>query len=50
MSIAGYGIRDHMTHKIGNLYVEIKGVTPKVNDWDNIKKVKELNDELNTRT
>jgi len=50
MSIAGYGIRNHITHKIGNLYVEIKGVTPKVDDWDKIKKVKELNDELNTRT
>ena len=50
MSIAGYGIRDFRTNKTGNLYVEIKGVTPTIEDWNNLKKVKELYDETNNRS
>ena len=32
------------TGRVGNLYLEIKGVTPKIDDWDIIEKVKEIND------
>ena len=47
LSIPGYGITDYKTQRCGNLYVEVKGVTPKLDKWEDIDKVKKLNDELN---
>ena len=50
LSIAGHGLPDMNTGRVGNLYLEIKGVTPKIEDWETIEKVKEINDGINTST
>ena len=50
LSIAGYGMPDRQRGRPGNLYVTIKGKIPKVSDESILKKVKELNDEINKRT
>jgi len=50
MSIPGYGFPNRSTGRNGNLYVEIKGVTPKVTSYELLEKVKLLNDEFNTST
>ena len=50
LSIAGHGLPDMNTGRVGNLYLEIKGITPKIEDWETIEKVKEINDGINTST
>ena len=50
MSIAGHGLPDMNTRRTGNLYLEIKGITPKIDDWNLIEKVKEIKDGISTST
>ena len=50
MSIAGHGLPDMNTGKIGNLYLEIKGITPKIDDWNMLEEVKKLNDGTSIST
>ena len=49
LSIAGHGLLDARTNRIGNLYVELKGTVPDLTK-EQIEKVRQLNDELNTRS
>lgn len=49
LSIAGHGLPDPRSNRTGNLYVELKGTVPKLNK-EQIEKVKQINDELGTRT
>lgn len=49
LSIAGHGLLDPRTNRVGNLYVELKGTVPKLNK-EQLEKVKQINDELSTRT
>lgn len=48
LSIAGYGLPESNTNRVGNLYLEIKGVTPKIEDEEIFKKVKEIYDGIST--
>jgi len=50
LSIAGHGLPDMNTGRVGNMYLEIKGVTPKIDNYEIIDKVKEINDGINTST
>jgi curved DNA-binding protein len=50
MSIAGHGLPDMNTGRPGNLYLEIKGITPKIDDWDMLEEVKKLNDGTSIST
>ena len=50
LSLPGYGIPDIHTNKVGNLYLEIKGVTPKIEDKEILKEVENLNVRTSTST
>jgi DnaJ-class molecular chaperone len=50
MSIANHGLPDMNTGKLGNLYLEIKGITPKIDDWNMLEEVKKLNDGTSIST
>lgn len=50
MSIPGYGLPDSNTGRTGNLYLEIKGITPKVNNYEHLEKVKQIYDEISKST
>jgi len=50
LSIAGHGLPDMNTGRKGNMYLEIKGVTPKIDDWDLLNKVSEINNGISTST
>lgn len=47
LSIPGYGLPEATTGRQGNLYLEIKGVTPKIDNYEHLEKVKDLYDEIN---
>lgn len=47
LSIPGYGLPEANTGRQGNLYLEIKGVTPKIDNYEHLEKVKDLYDEIN---
>lgn len=46
LSIPGYGLPDPNTGRHGNLYLEIKGITPKLDNFEHLEKVKALYDEI----
>lgn len=48
LSIAGHGLPDPTGRRDGNMYLEIKGVTPKIEDFELKEKVKTLYNEINT--
>lgn len=50
LSVPGYGIKDYRTQRTGNLYVEIKGVTPKLDRYEDIDRIRKFYDELNSRS
>lgn len=50
LSIPGYGIKDYKTQRTGNMYVEVKGTTPKLDRYEDLDRIRQLNDELNSRT
>jgi len=50
LSIPQHGLPDRRTGRRGNIYLEIKGVTPKLDEYEKIEKVKNLYDELNLRS
>lgn len=50
LSVAGHGLHDSRTGAVGNLYVQIKGVIPNINDDTLIGKIKEIKNEINTST
>jgi DnaJ-class molecular chaperone len=50
LSVPGYGFPDGNTGRTGNLYVELKGITPKIDNYEHLEKVKNLYDELNKST
>jgi len=49
LSVNGYGVPDVNTSRKGNLYVTIKGVTPKL-ETKEIERIREIKDEINLRT
>jgi len=50
LSIAGHGLPDMNGNRGGNMYLEIKGITPKINDYEILDKVRKLNDGISTST
>lgn len=50
LSIAGHGLPDPAGRRDGNLYLEIKGITPKIDDYEKLEKVRNLYDEIGTST
>jgi len=50
LSIAGYGIKDYRTQRTGNLYVEVKGTTPKLDRYEDLDRIKKLYDEFSSRS
>lgn len=48
LSIPGYGLPETNTRRVGNLYLEIKGVTPKIQEHETLKKVKDIYDGIST--
>lgn len=49
LSVAGHGLPNIRAGRTGNLYIQIKGFTPKI-PFDLHEKVKSLYDEINSRT
>ena len=50
LSVAGHGLLDPRTGRVGNLYIQIKGVIPKIEDELLINKIKEIKNEINPST
>lgn len=50
LSCAGYGLPDPNTGRTGNMYLEIKGKTPKIQDFKILEKVKTVYDEISSST
>lgn len=50
LSIPGYGLPDGHRGRQGNLYLEIKGMTPKIDNHEHLEKVKNIYDEINKST
>lgn len=50
LSCPGYGLSDPNTGRTGNLYLEVKGSTPKIDNYEHLEKVKKLYDEISNRT
>lgn len=50
LSVTDNGLPDQRSGRMGNLYIELKGVVPKVSDVTLIERIKDINDELNNRT
>lgn len=50
LSIPGYGLPDMHTGKHGNLYLEVRGITPKIDNYEHLEKVKALYDEIGNST
>ncbi len=50
LSIPGYGLPEMNTGRTGNLYLEIKGITPKIDDMNILEKVKNIYDEISNST
>lgn len=50
LSVPGRGLPDPKTGNVGNLYIQIKGVVPNINDDILIGKIKEIQNEINTST
>lgn len=50
LSIPGYGLPEMNTGRTGNLYLEIKGITPSIDDVQKLEKVRALYDEINHGT
>lgn len=50
LSVAGHGLPDFRTGKVGNLYIQIKGVVPFIEDESLINKIKEIKNEINPST
>jgi curved DNA-binding protein len=46
LSVAGHGLPEMNTGRVGNLYLEVKGITPKITDYEILQKVRNLNDEI----
>lgn len=46
LSVAGYGLPDSKTGTTGNLYITIKGKTPKIDNEDILARIIKINDEL----
>lgn len=46
LSVAGHGLPDFRTGLTGNLYITIKGKTPKIENDDILKRIKQINDEV----
>lgn len=50
LSVPGYGLPDTQNGRSGNLYVEIKGTVPKIDNYEHLEKVKQLYDEISNST
>jgi curved DNA-binding protein len=50
LSIAGQGLPDLRSGTTGNLYLKIKGITPKITDTVLLERIKDINDAINNRT
>jgi curved DNA-binding protein len=50
LSIAGYGLPDVSSGTTGNLYITIKGVTPKIKDDKILERIKDINDAISKST
>jgi DnaJ-class molecular chaperone len=50
LSIPGYGLPDPQTGRTGNMYLEIKGTIPKIDNYEHLEKVKALYDEISNST
>lgn len=50
LSIPGYGLPEMNTGRTGNLYLEIKGIIPKIDNFEHLEKVKKLYDEIGNST
>lgn len=46
-SINGYGLPDLHSSKVGNLYVKVQGVTPKITDQETLNKLTEVRNATN---
>lgn len=47
LSVPGHGLPDFRTGNVGNLYIQIKGVIPNIEDELLINKIKEIKNEIN---
>lgn len=50
LSISGKGLPEIGSGRTGNLYVRLKGITPKVNDPQLLERINQINDAINTST
>ena len=50
LSLPGYGLPDRKRNKRGNLYLELKGITPKIDDLELLDKIKDVYNGISTGT
>lgn len=50
LSIPNHGLPDRRSGRRGNIYLEIRGITPKIDKYEDVEKIEKLYDELNLRT
>jgi curved DNA-binding protein len=50
LSIAGYGLPDVRTQRQGNFYLTIKAITPKIEDYSLLERIRKINDEISSST
>lgn len=50
LSVSGYGLPDLRIGRTGNLYLTIKSITPKIQDTELLKRIKEINDKISSST
>jgi len=50
LSISGHGLPDMNTARTGNMYLEVKGITPDIHDFEMLKEVRKLNDGTSIST
>ena len=46
LSIPNYGLPELNTNRVGNLYVEVKGITPKIDEPRVLEQVKYVNEQI----
>lgn len=50
LSVNGHGLPDRLSNQIGNLYITIKGFTPKISNEQLLKKLESIKNEFNIST
>jgi curved DNA-binding protein len=50
LNVSKHGLSDFTSGNTGNLYISVKGKTPKVTDHEMLKRIKEINEQISAST